>query len=638
VTITEEIKARIDVAELIGESVKLRRSGKNYTGFCPFHQNVNTPSFAVFPDSGTWRCFGACNEGGDVFRFVMKKEGIDFPEALRRLAMRAGVELHQRSAEETQAEERHARLRTLLDVAVLYYRNVLVSSSAGESVRTYLHGRGLADATLETFQVGLAPDGWETAQKFFLEKGYSEAELLEAGLITENANGGYRDRFRNRIMIPIRDSSGKMCGFGARIVSPHDQPKFINSAQSPLFEKGRLLYALDRAGRAIRAAGEAVVVEGYMDAIAAHQAGFENVVSPMGTAITEAQLRLLKRFTQRVIMALDPDTAGESATLRGLELARDAFDREGEAAFNARGLVRYESRLRADLRVAHLPPGKDPDEVVLADPEDWKRRIADAQPVVLHVLRVLTEGRDLTDPKVKAEIVARINPLIEDVADRVERDAYRQQVARTLRIDERSLAASQPARTPSRRARTAKSDAQAASSPAGLSREAYDIGLLMQRPEDIFALDRIFGEIGLARIGNDDFSDSAMAVILTWIRKAAMQVDDEPAEYLLRHLPEDVSSAAEEARNAFRQKQGDRATSVDEVLEAMLRRRKHGLERQMNDIRYYLVEMEQPPAGTDLTTIPAARKEALERTQTIRQAMHLVDRALADRFRLASVS
>jgi DNA primase len=637
VTATEEIKARIDAAELIGETVKLRRSGKNYTGFCPFHQNVNTPSFAVFPESGTWRCFGACNEGGDIFRFVMKKEGVDFSEALRRLAARAGVELHQRTAEESQTEERYTRLRGLLDLAVTYFRNVLVSSTAGEAVRMYLHGRGLADGTLESFQIGLAPEGWDAGQSFFHGKGFTDEELLEAGLLSQNTSGGYRDRFRNRIMIPIRDGSGRMCGFGARIVSPQDQPKFINSAQSPLFEKGRLLFGLDRASRAIRTTGEAVVVEGYFDAVAAHQAGFENVVSPMGTAITEAQLRLLKRHTQRVIMALDPDTAGESATLRGLELARDAFDREGEAAFNARGLLRFESRLRADLRVAQLPPGKDPDEVVLANPEDWKRRIAEAQPVVLHVLRVLTEGHDLNDPKIKADIAARINPLIEDVADRVERDAYRQQVARTLRIDERSLAG-QVARPQARRTKQRPAETRSAPPSGALSREAYDIGLLMARPEVVLTLDRIFGEIGLPRIGPDDFSDSAMAAILNLVRQSAMQVEEEPEDYLRHHLSEDVAGAAEEAREAFRQKQGDRPPSVDEALEGVLRRRKHGLDHQMNDIRYYLVEVEQPLPGSDLAGIPAARKEALERTQAIHQAMLIVDRALADRFRLASVS
>jgi DNA primase len=638
VTAIEEIKARIDIVELIGESVRLRHSGKNYTGFCPFHQNVHTPSFAVFPESGTWRCFGVCNEGGDVFRFVMKKEGVDFPEALRRLAVRAGVELHARTPEEAQAEEQFTRLRGLLDLSVTFYRNVLLGSKAGETVRQYLHGRGLSDPTLETFQIGLAPEGWESGLAFFRDKGYAESELLTAGLATQNAKGGMRDRFHHRIMIPIRDGTGRMCGFGARIVDPADQPKFINSAQSPLFDKGRLLFGLDRATRAIRAAGEAVVVEGYLDVIAAHQAGFENVVSPMGTAITEAQLRLIKRHTKRVVMALDPDSAGVTATLRGLELARDAFDRESEAAFDARGLLRFESRLRADLRVAELPPGQDPDEVVLANPEEWKRRIAEARPVVLHVLRVLTEGRDLNDPKTKSEIAARMQPLIEDVADRVERDAYRQQVARTLRIDERAIAGGASSSARPRRMKATAAGEREEAPPRALSRESYDIGLLVTQPENLFALDRIFGEIGLTRIGQDDFTDAGLASILNLVRQSAMQVEEEPFDFLIRHLPEDLAAAAEEARSIFLKTHGEGTPSVDEALETMLRRRKQSLERHMGEINYYLQDLESPSPEADLALSQTARREALERKVAIGHTMQLVNQALAERVRLFTVS
>ncbi|MGB7539145.1 MAG: DNA primase, partial [Anaerolineales bacterium] len=453
-TAVEDIKARVDVVDLIGETVRLRRSGKNYTGFCPFHSNVHTPSFAVFPESGTWRCFGACNEGGDIFRFVMKKEGCDFPEALRLLAARAGIELHPRTQEDVRVEEEHARLRTLLELAATFFRSTLLNSAEGAKVLEYLHHRGLSDATLESFGVGLAPAGWENGIAFFRSKEYADSELVEAGLAVESDSGGKRDRFRNRITIPIRDAAGKLCGFGARIVDPNDNPKFLNSPQTALFDKGHLLYGLDRAGRAIRAANEAVIVEGYMDVMAAHQAGFENVISPMGTALTEAQLRLLKRFAKRIVLALDPDSAGNAATLRGLELAREALDREGEAVFDARGLVRYESRLQADVRVASLPEGKDPDEVVLESPDAWRRIIADAPPVVLHVLHTLTKDQNLNDPKVKAMIAARMLPLIEDVGNKVERDAYRQQVARTLRVDERALAGSAPARPKGRAARS----------------------------------------------------------------------------------------------------------------------------------------------------------------------------------------
>jgi DNA primase len=641
VTAVEEIKARVDIVDLVGETVRLRHSGKNYTGFCPFHHNVHTPSFAVFPESGTWRCFGACNEGGDVFRFVMKKEGCDFPEALRRLAERAGIELRPRTPEELHAEEEHARLRTLLELAGTFFRNTLVNTAEGEKVLEYLHHRGFSDSTLETFGVGLAPAGWDGGAAYFRSKGYTDPELQEAGLAVAGESGGLRDRFRHRITIPIRDAAGKLCGFGARIVDPGDQPKFINSPQSPLFDKGRLLYGLDRASRAIRAAGEAVLVEGYLDVMAVHQAGFENVISPMGTSLTEGQLRLLKRFSKRIILALDPDSAGNAATLRGLDLAREAMDRAGEAVFDARGLIRYESRLQADLRVASLPPGKDPDEVVFESAEAWRALIAGARPVVLHVLHTLIQGQNLNDPKVKAMIAARMLPLIEDVGDRVERDAYRQQVARTLRVDERSLTGSVAAR-PARRPPRLKVDAalppgerDEAPRPAGGPpevRESYDLGLLFRQPDQIFRIDRSFAEMKLDRIGAEDFTEPAFAALLELIRASLLEEDAE--EFFATRIPEDLRDALSTAQEAFLKYHGEDPPSAVEALEVMLRLRQRTLERQLADVRFYLLELEQPAAGTaDEEEIREARHSAMERINRISDSLRGIDRALAERFR-----
>ncbi len=604
-TAVEEIKARVDIVDLVGETVRLRRSGKNYTGFCPFHANVHTPSFAVFPDSGTWRCFGACNEGGDVFRFVMKKEGCDFPEALRILAERAGIELHPRTQEDLRAEEEHARLRTLLELAETFFRNSLVATPAGAPVLEYLHHRGLSDSTLEAFGVGLAPAGWDAGTAFFRSKGYTDAELQEAGLAQERENGGLRDRFHNRITIPIRDTAGKLCGFGARIVDPNDQPKFINSPQSPLFDKGRILYGLDRAARAIRAASEAVLVEGYLDVMAAHQAGFENVISPMGTSITEAQIRLLKRFAKRIVLALDPDSAGNAATLRGLELAREAMDRAGEPVFDARGLIRYESRMQADLRVASLPPGKDPDEVVLEFADDWRARIAGAQPVVLHVLQTLTEGQNLADPKVKAMIAARMTPLLEDVENKVERDAYAQHIARVLQVDDRMFlpglmpkASRRPTRSRSGAAAREESRVQSPASSATRPeiQESYNLGLLFRQPDQLFRIDRSFAEMKLDRIGAEDFREPAYAALIDLIRGSLLEEDAE--EYFASHIPEDLRDALTAAAKCFRIYHGEEPASAEEALEAMLRLRQRTLERQMADLRFYLLEMEQPAPGT----------------------------------------
>ena len=274
----DEIKNQIDIVDLISETVQLRRSGKNYTGFCPFHSNTRTPAFVVFPETGTWRCFGQCNEGGDIFGFVMKKEGWDFSEALSTLAERAGVELKPLTPVEQEAIEEHENLRNLLEDAVTFFRHNLMNTPAGKSVLEYLHTkRGLNDAMIEAFGLGYAPNAWDAGLKHFTSKGYRAADLIACGLVTEreaqdeSEQASIYDRFRNRIMFPIRDERGRMTGFGARVVNPSDVPKFLNSPQTALFDKSHILYGLDRARKEIRSKNQSVIVEGYLDVIALHQ-------------------------------------------------------------------------------------------------------------------------------------------------------------------------------------------------------------------------------------------------------------------------------------------------------------------------------------------------------------------------------
>ncbi|OQY26143.1 MAG: hypothetical protein B6I38_11750 [Anaerolineaceae bacterium 4572_5.1] len=410
-SVTDEIKDRIDIVDLISESVELRRAGSSYSGFCPFHANTKTPSFAVFPDTQTWHCFGECAEGGDVFNFVMKKEGWDFAETLRYLSERTGVPLKPLTPEDQEKKEEHTRLRKLLEDAVTFYR----------------------------FGLGYAPNSWDAATNHFKTKGYTEKDLREVGLVSDRDSGGVYDRFRHRMMIPIRDRGGRMTGFGARTLDPDGVPKYLNSPQTDLFDKGKILYGLDKAGRAIRDKDQIILVEGYMGVIAPHQHGFANVVATMGTALTDHHLRSIKRYTKRIILAMDSDAAGINATLRGLKVARETLDRTTDLVFDARGLLQREARIQADLRVATLPPGMDPDDVVNQDPAEWERIIAEARPVVVHVMDTLSEGRDLEDPKTKSEIAAQVVPLIEDIPDAIERETYLQRLARMLKVDERSL-------------------------------------------------------------------------------------------------------------------------------------------------------------------------------------------------------
>lgn len=626
-TAIDEIKARLDIVDLVSETVKLRRAGKNYTGFCPFHPNTRTPAFVVFPDSGTWRCFGQCNEGGDIFQFVMKKEGWDFAETLRHLAERAGVKLEPLTPERQEREETHDRLRALLEEAVTFYRHHLLQTPAGEPARAFLAKRGLTAETIERFGIGYAPLGWDTALNFFRSKGYSPGELLQVGLVTERQEGeGVYDRFRNRIMIPIRDGTGRMAGFGARILDPNDVPKFLNSPQTVLFDKGRLLYGLDMARRSIRAEDQAVIVEGYLDVIVLHQAGFTNVVSPMGTALTEDQLRYLKRFTRRIVLALDADAAGEKATLRGLEVARQALDQSQEIVFDARGLLRHEARLQADLRVTTLPEGMDPDEVVLRDPEEWRRIVAEARPVVVHVMETLARSQDTEDPKVKSAIVAQVLPLIEDVPNPVERDAYRQRLARLLKVDERALVGAPKAAAPRRRPRRqepvqpAESPGETAHLPTPEERahamEAHCLRLLLRKLDNLYLLDRALQAAGLTRFDLPDFEKSDHRALARLLRASLEQDELEPSDYVAANTPPELAElvATLQAPMPFGEPTGEKLLGelVRTVLDLRLLRVSEGLRQ----IRLLQEEVQETDPGLDpyLDTV-------MQYTQT-RQLLH----------------
>lgn len=438
-SISEQIKSRLDIVELIGESVTLRKSGKSYTGFCPFHSNTRTPSFVVFPDSQSWRCFGACAEGGDIFGFVMKKEGLDFREALVRLAERAGVRLDEVTPKTS--SDSQERLSNLLQAAADYYHQLLLHAPQAEQARQYLSGRDIPAATIETFQLGYALESWDSCRNHFQMQGYNADELLAVGLLSENPERHSRyDRFRNRVMIPIADETGRVIGFGARTLDKDGQPKYLNSPETPLFIKGHTLFGLHLARRHIREARQVVIVEGYMDMIAAWQAGFQNVVAQMGTALTPEQLNVLKRYTRRFTIALDGDPAGAKATLRSLEVARQSLDREADVSgFDIRGLVQQEGRLKADIRVVSLPAGYDPDSLIRRAPDHWAKLVEQARPVVAFVIETLCQDLDRHDPKAKSAIVQQVMPLIQDVADPVERDHYRQLLARSVQIDERVL-------------------------------------------------------------------------------------------------------------------------------------------------------------------------------------------------------
>ncbi len=549
------------------------------------------------PESGTWRCFGQCNEGGDIFKFVMKRENLDFKEALDKLAARAGVEVPSFTKESPQQKEEHEHLRKLLEDALIFYRRHLL---ANVDVLNYLRDkRGLTDASIETFGLGYAPRSWDSALTYFTQRGYNERDLLEVGLISERESGGFYDRFRHRIMIPIRDATRRMTGFGARIVDPDDVPKFLNSPETVIFSKGKLLYGLDRAHKAIRSTDQAVIVEGYMDVIALHQAGYENVVSPMGTALTEDQMRLLKKFTRRIILALDPDIAGQKAILRGLDVARAAMDRAGELDFDARGLLRNEARLQADLRVVALPDDLDPDEIVARNRDEWAQLIENAKPIVTHVMETLAAGQNLNDPKVKNQIAAQVLPLIEDLPNPLERDTYRQQLARTLRVDERALVSTQPEVPRAKRTRSippkqvVSSEKIAVTISSSKMVEEYIVGVLFRRPELIYRLDRLLQQYGLVSLTVDDFEYTDHQMMFRLIRESVEQDKAEHHDFVMSSIPETLQGLSRDLIAQTEKMERLDEKLLEELLRGVIKLRRVAAGENLNQLRFLQEEAHQ---------------------------------------------
>jgi DNA primase len=396
---------------------------------------------------------------------------------------------------------------------------------------------------------------------------------------------------------------GRMSGFGARVLDPDDVPKYLNSPQTPLFDKGRMLYGLNLARKAIRKEDQVVIVEGYMDVILPYQAGFLNNVSPMGTALTEDQMRLLKRFTRRIILALDADAAGEKATLRGLEVARQALDHSEEISFNPRGLLRYEARLEADVRVTTIPEGMDPDEIVLRDPGEWRKIIESAKPIVIHVMETLASQKDLDDPKVKSEISNQVLPLIEDIPNAVERDAYRQRLARLLKVDERALVGGgMTARTSPTTRRKLKTQQAVlvesrpvvkTSEQLAISLEKHCVQLLVLNPEWLQVLDRTLQKNGLNRMSVTDFEQADYQILARIIIQSIEQDHMEPADYLQENIPKELNAMVEEMRNDIRYEKTNPQKLQEDLVRSMMKLRLVRVNDGLQQMRFLMEEMQE---------------------------------------------
>ncbi len=635
-SVVDEIKERIDAVELISESVQLKRTGRSFKGLCPFHAE-NTPSFVVFPDTGTWHCFGACGEGGDIFTFVMKREGWDFRTSLEELARRAGVELRPRTEKEEVEDQERAGLREILAAAATYYHNLLLKAPQAQAARDYVSRRGFADRTIEAFQLGYALDEWHAAEQYLLGRGFTKEGLVEAGLLVERDDGRIYDRFRGRLMIPISDRRGRIVGFGARTLDPDGVPKYLNSPQTPVFDKSNTLYGLDHAAKGIRAADRVVVVEGYMDVMQAHQAGFSDVVAQLGTALSEANVRRLTRYTQRIILALDSDTAGQAATMRGLDVAREALEPEWEPVFDARGLIHLESRLSADIRVLTLPSGQDPDDLIREDPARWAVLVDEATPLVEHYMQTLMKGQNIADPKVKAELTENLVPVIRQVSSPVERAHYAQKLARALRVDERALL-DMVARTRPRRA-PPRSTAEPAPLPTerkATDLETYCLGGLLQMPQMLQEVDQVLSLIRLDPISTDAFDDPQKREIFrVWQKRVAEGFTpsfDQLAAGLPTQLHVYLGTLSDAASLTLRNRRWLLEAQVDpgqdafdpkpedlrqDLLASMLKLRERRLRKQNAELRFLLEDAEK----ADVRVYQQATGETIGALSRLQRAM-----------------
>jgi len=406
------IKSKIDVVEFIGQYLPLKKAGRNYKGICPFHSE-KTPSFMVSPDKQIWHCFG-CGKGGDVFRFLTEKEGLDFPEALAQLAERAGVQISTQSTGEWGSKN---LLFNINELAAKFFERAMADSTEGRQALNYLVSRGLSRETAKTFRIGYAPSGWDYLIKFLERRGYKLEDIEKAGLAVQRARG-YSDKFHHRLMFPITNTSGKVVGFTGRVLNPEDQPKYLNSPETAIFSKGRILYGLSVTKEDIQQANYAVLVEGQMDLLSSHQAGVKNVVASSGTALTIDQIKLVRRYGEALVLALDADAAGGEATKRAIELAA-AED--------------------LNIKVAILGEFKDPDECIKAGADRWKQIVEGAIPIVDFYLDHSIKKFGIDTVAGKKKVAAEVLGVVGLLSDPVEKDQYIKKLSSALATSADSL-------------------------------------------------------------------------------------------------------------------------------------------------------------------------------------------------------
>ena len=404
----EQIKSRIDIVAFIGEYITTKPAGSNFKALCPFHNEKN-PSFMISASKQIFKCFG-CGKSGDIFTFLEEYEGISFGEALKILATRAQVQLPRF---DPKANTKENQLYDCMRAAGAFYQYVLAKQKEAEQARVYIRNRGVDELTRDVFKIGWSPLAWDALYNFLRKKGFPDSCILETGLTTRKEKG-YYDKFRKRLMFPIGDVYGRIIGFGGRIIiDDSEEAKYINSQNTSLYNKSKVLYGLDKAKDAIRKTGSAIIVEGYMDVIGSHMAGVDNVVAASGTALTQEQLTLLKRFTDTVVFAFDMDDAGINGVLRSYPLAVS---------------------LGMNTKIVQLPHGKDPFDVAKEDPLEWKRVVNKGEHILDFYLRIVLDKVNISTLEGKKYIRRALLPIISAIPDMLEKTHYREKLAQLLNI------------------------------------------------------------------------------------------------------------------------------------------------------------------------------------------------------------
>jgi DNA primase len=410
----QDIKNRLDIVDVVKDYVSLEKAGANFRALCPFHSE-KTPSFFVNQARQVWRCFGQCNEGGDMFSFVMKIEGVEFGDALRILAKKAGVELKKQNPE---VETKRKRLFDINEKATLFFEKQLQQSKSGKEAEKYLLDRKISKESIKEWRIGYSPTAKDALSKFLISQGYKKEEIIEAGIATGKGNYLF-DRFRGRLIFPIFNLSGYVVGFGGRILSKEDErAKYINTPATMLYDKSALMYGVHSAKSEIRKKDSVIVVEGYTDVIMCHQVGHKNIVSASGTAFTSKQLDILKRYTSRIITAFDMDEAGSSATKKGVDLALEK---------------------EFDVKVIMMPKGKDPADVVAEDPEKWEDYVKKAVPIISFYFESVLGKYDLSDSHEKSKAAKEILPEIKKIKNSIERSYFVSELSYLLGVSEESV-------------------------------------------------------------------------------------------------------------------------------------------------------------------------------------------------------